>query len=220
VRSRRFLQLGISIALGACASPNEARIPECREGSQPLADARTCDERELAEYTARLSEQILEPTARALVRVEFDDTSRVRSICVDEHTGHDTWNAQRDVAQKLVAMHTIPSGPACVAGRRIDLNRYEATLAEVRYAQYWCGLVVEDRMKALRPCAKFESDWILYDRVGVTRPYVFLAPEEVVARGVRAGETLTRCGRTSKTFEDRSACIQADGFELLTPPER
>jgi hypothetical protein len=221
MRASRFLQWGIPAAVWlSCASPDEARIPECHGARQPLADAQVCDERELSRYTAELSDRILEPTTRALIRVEFDDTSRVRGMCVDQHTGHDTWTAERHVAQKLVEMKTIPSGPACVAGRRIDLNRYEAKLAEARYAQYWCGLVTGDHMKALAPCAKFKSDWILYDRTGSTRPIVFLASDDALANGARAGETLSRCGRTTKGFEDRSACIQSEGFELLEPPDR
>ena len=117
-------------------------------------------------------------------------------------------------------MKTIPSGPSCVAGKRIDLNRYEATVAEARYARNWCGVVATDRMKALAPCSQFASDWILYDRVGVTRPYVFFASEDALANGVRADQTVARCERAGKGFEAQSACIQADGFDLLTPPER
>jgi hypothetical protein len=204
-----------------CASgPRDVvTVPTCPgpESRQPVADAAVCDERELAEYTADLTDRIMEPDSRALVRVEFDRTARVRSVCVDEHTGDRAWNTGREIAEKLVEMHTIPPGPQCVAGKRIDLNLYEAKLAETKNAEAKCGLVVGKRMKALRPCKQFDSDWILYDRIGSTRPYLYVRLENVPAS---ADQTLRQCERATHGFEDQSECIQADGFELVTPPPR
>jgi hypothetical protein len=74
-------------------------------------------------------------------------------------------------------------------------------------------------MKALASCPKFESDWILYDRVGVMRPYLYVKSESAPSTA-SASETLSRCGRTAWGFDEQSECIQAAGFELLTPPER
>ncbi len=224
--TRRFLQSAILatgwLGLSACVSSTQEDVtvrPCPEEASQALVDAAACDESELSEYTDALSEQIVGRNTRSLVRVGFDEQARVISVCVDERVGRDAWNARRRVAENLVEMGTIPSGPACVAGKRIDLNLYEAKLAEAKDAQAMCGAVISDRMKAIGSCAKFESDWILYDRVGVMRPYLYVKSE--IAQPVdSARDTLTRCGRTESGFEDQSACIIADGYELITPPER
>jgi len=226
METTRFLQSAIAAALclaplGACVTKESASVRPCPplESIQPAVDPATCDERELAEYTAKLSDQIIDRNMRSLVRVGFDDEARVTSVCVDERAGRGGWNARRDVADHLLDMGSIPHGPICVAGKRIDLNRYEAKLAEAKDAQGWCRVVVGERMKAIAPCAKFESDWILYDRAGVMRPYLYVK-SEVAKPTVSASETLSRCGRTERGFEEQSECIQADGFELLTPPER
>jgi hypothetical protein len=226
METRRFLQSAFAAALwlmplGACVTNDDASVRPCPplEESPPVVDPAACDERELAEYTAELSDQIVDRNTRSLVRVGFDEAARATSVCVDERVGSHAWNARRDVADRLLELGSIPPGPACVAGKRIDLNRYEAKLAEAKEAQSSCGMVVGGRMKAIGSCPKFESDWILYDRVGVMRPYLYVK-SEVAEPTVSASKTLSRCLRTEWGFEQQSDCIQADGFELLKPPER
>jgi hypothetical protein len=138
-------------------------------------------------------------------------------VCVDEETGTAIGKARREIGERIVERRTIPPGPPCAAGRRIDLNRYTAKLAEAKRAQGKCSMVVGKRMKAPRHCDEYDPDWILYDRIGSTRPYLFVQSEGAQAP---AGETLVRCERTTHGFEEQSACIEADGFELLTPPPR
>jgi hypothetical protein len=220
--TRRFLQWGLLPLLGAmlaCASDRDrqASVPACPgvAASPPAEEA--CDPAELAAYTSELSDWIAEENDQALVRIEFDDASRVRSVCVDEKTGSAVGKARREIAAKLLERGSLPTGPQCVAGRRIELNRYEAKLAEVKRAQGRCSVVLGQRMKALRHCDEFAPDWILYDRVGVTRPYLYVQTDPARAS---AGETLVRCERAARGFEEQSACIEADGFELLTPPPR
>jgi hypothetical protein len=206
--------------LAACVTDDAVSVRSCPplEASPPPADPALCEGRELADYTAELSDQIVVRNTRSLIRVGFDEAARVRSVCVDERVGRHAWNARRDVAEQLVEMGEIPPGPACVAGKRIDLNRYEAKLAEAKEAQGWCSTVVGGRMKAIGSCAKYDSDWILYDRVGVMRPYLYVK-SEVALPTQSASETLSRCVRTEWGFKRQSDCIQADGFELLKPPE-
>jgi hypothetical protein len=220
---RRFVQTGaFAVACFAALGASEGRevltVPACTaESTLPLVEPQTCDERELAAYMDTLSEQFVSGSEDALVRVGFDEAARVSVVCVDEHTGRDAWRARRRIAEKLVEWKRIPAGPSCVAGRRIDFNRYEAKLAEAKRAQNWCGLVQGGRMKALGKCEKFASDWILYNRIGVTRPYLYVKPENGTAV---AAETLSRCARTTRGFEAQSQCIEADGFELIEPPKR
>jgi hypothetical protein len=110
-----------------------------------------------------------------------------------------------------------PPGRAALAGKRIDLNRYEAKLAETGPRAAHCGARHLDRMKALRPCKRFDSDWIRL-RPG-RRDAALSLPEDGGGGGseVPASETLMRCGRTARGFEAQSECIQSDGFEMLTP---
>lgn len=220
--TRRFLQWGLLACLGStlcCASDRSevVTVPACPAGpsSPPAADA--CDPAELASYTEKLTDWIAEENDQALVRVEFDQASRVRAVCVDVETGSAVGKARREIAEKLVEMRAIPPGPQCAAGRRIELNRYSAKLAEAKLALGRCGVVSGRRMKALQPCSDYDSDWILYDRIGVTRPYLFVKSEG--ARAL-ASETLVHCERTARSYEAQSACIEAAGFELLTPPPR
>jgi len=219
----RFLQSGVIAmaclpALSASAAREVTTVPACTaESTLPPVEAQDCGDRELASYTAMLSEEIVRGSEDELVRFGFDDRARVSAVCVDERTGRDPWQARKRIADRLIEMREIPVGPRCVAGRRIDFNRYEAKLAETKRARNWCGLVTGQRMKALARCEKFSSDWILYDRIGVTRPYLY-----VKADGAQtpAAETLMRCERSARSFEDQSRCIEADGFELLVPPPR
>jgi hypothetical protein len=220
----RILQSAILLlfalnAGSALAKPDVVTVPPCpeNESAAPVVAPTSCDGRELSEYTEKLADTMVSGSSRALVRVEFDEQARVRSVCVDEHTGRATWDARRRIAERLVDARALPAGPRCVAGKRIDLNRYEAKLAETRTAGGDCGLVTLDRMKALRPCKRFDSDWIVYDRVGAMRPYLFLKTAAVGGSEVPASETLMRCGRTARGFEAQSECIQSDGFEMLTP---
>jgi hypothetical protein len=223
---RRFLQFAFSAALscvplGAAGERETVTVPACPPVAQslPAADASACDARALAEYSEVLQERILAGSSRALVRVEFDDRAQVRAVCVDERTGRDAGQARRIVAKNLLELGKAPVGPSCVAGRRIDLNRYEAKLAETKSARSSCSVIGNQRMKALLKCDKYPSDWILYDRVGSTRPYLYVKPEDAPT-AVTAGATLRRCARTARGFDEQSECIQADGFELLAPPRR
>jgi hypothetical protein len=220
---RRFVQTGALAfacfaALGASEGREVLSVPACTaEAMLPPVEPETCSERELSPYLDTLSEQFVRGSEDALIRVAFDDEARVSAVCVDEHTGRDSWRARRRIAEKLVELKRIPAGPSCVAGRRIDFNRYEAKLAEAKRAQNWCGLVQGGRMKALGRCEKFASDWILYDRIGSTRPYLYVKEENGKAI---AAETLSRCARRTQGFEAQSKCIEAEGFELIEPPKR
>jgi hypothetical protein len=217
----RFLQSALWVAFiltpgAALAKSDVVTVPPCREARSPapVATAPACDESELSDYTEALSERMLSRGSRALVRVEFDEQSRVRSVCVDEQSGRATWDTRRLIAERLGEARTLPAGPRCVAGKRVDLNRYAAKLAETRFARGRCGSVSSDRMKAPLPCKDFDSDWILYDRIGA-EPYLYVRSPVAEVAGVQASDTLRRCGRKAHGFEEQSACIQSEGFELL-----
>jgi hypothetical protein len=74
--------LPVSIALLGCASAHPL-LPVCApiEKLEPLPDTESCDDSELDAFRSDLS-RIIEPQAGSLlVRVEFDATSKARSVC-------------------------------------------------------------------------------------------------------------------------------------------
>lgn len=218
---KRALALALGVGgMLACASVDVEPVPLCAPVAslQPLLAEGACEESALAEYASALSEQVVRPTSQALVRVEFDEAARVRSVCVDAGVGIHAWHARRDLAPKLDAIRGMPPGPACLSHRRFDFNRYQSKLAEIEEARRWCSVVAGYRMTALQPCPKFASDWILYDRMGSTRPYLYLKRDGSEPADVPASDTLRRCERTEWGFEAQSECVLAAGFQLLISP--
>jgi hypothetical protein len=209
-------------ALLACRTVDVdiARIPLCGsvESLPPLVAEGECEEGVLAGYLTQLREQAVAPGSQALVRVELDESSRVRSACVDEGVGVHAWHARLHLARNLDALESLPPGPECVARKRIDLNRYQSKLAEIEEAERWCDYEVGDRMAALEHCQKFPSDWILYHRTGYDWPYLYLKRDGSKSTDP-ASFTASECGRKNLNFEEVSACILADGFQLLPSPE-
>ncbi|TMA33363.1 MAG: hypothetical protein E6J87_10300 [Deltaproteobacteria bacterium] len=209
-------------AIAACTTVDVEKVPLCAPvGSlQPLPADGACDEGELAGYASAISELVVKPMSQALVRIEFDGGSRVRSLCVDQGVRNHAFHARRDIAPKLDAILARAPGPRCLAHKRIDLNRYQAKRAEIDEAERWCGVVVGERMTALQSCWKFSSDWILYDRVGTTLPYLYVKKDGAAeASDVQPGDTIGRCERTKWGFEAQSECILDAGYELLMSPE-
>jgi hypothetical protein len=232
----------LALALGAwlgCASggPDAAPAPTCGllETLAPLAQE--CEPGELAAFSAALAEPLGSAAGGALVRVELDDAAAVRSVCVEKATGYASGAARR-VGERLVALRSVPPGPDCVAGGRIDLNRYEAAEAKMRAQQTRCHeqtrvtrethgpTPMRDRTapgaygvyeREFERCMEYEADWIALDQPGSTRPALWAKPEVANPPGPDASETTSRCWRLSRVFEKRAACIEADGWERLTP---
>lgn len=151
--------------------------------------------------------------SRALVRVEFDETARVRSVCVETPNPSDAWLARRHLAAQSDAIAKLPPGPPCLVGMRLDLNRYEATLAEIAYYQALCPAFAGNE------CMEDHGDWITRNRIGWARPFLFVAPEIENPPDLDASDTVSRCWRKAKhPFEPQAACIQAEGWEMLLPP--
>jgi hypothetical protein len=165
----------------------------------------------------------------------------VRAVCVVEGPGYGPTSARRALAEHLDAIRSVPPGPACAAGRRLDLNRYEAKLAEVRAQEARCGeqtritrethgeTVIRGRRtggaygaydREYENCMEYQADWIALDAPGTTRPAIFVKPEIPDPPGPPASETASRCFRESRVFEKRAACIESEGWERLEPPPR
>jgi hypothetical protein len=207
-----------AVPLSASAEREVWKVPACTaESSLPPLDPSQCNARELDAYTETLAKDVLGGRRDDLVRIGFDERSRVVAVCVDETTGRDAGRARKAIAANLLELQEVPVGPSCVAGRRIDFNRYEAKLAETKRARNWCRIASAGRMTAPLSCEQFAADWILYDRIGVTRPYLYVKAD---GPGTAAADTLSRCARAAHGFEEQARCIEADGFELIPPPPR
>lgn len=240
MRKHRVLLLGLGW-LFACASVDAERVPLCGslETQAKLPDR--CAPGELDAFSRSLADKVLEHASSALVRVELDDASQVRAVCVASGPGYGPGSARRALAENLDAIRALPPGPACAAGKRIDLNRYEAAFAKVRDAEVRCGeqtrvtrethgnTTVRDRSaggaygvydREYEQCLGYDADWIALDKPGSTRPWIYVKPEIPDSPGPSATDTASRCKRKSRVFEKRVACIESEGWERLEPPPR
>jgi hypothetical protein len=236
----------IAIAVGAlvgCASVegDPSRVPVCGSLETLAPRPESCTPGELDEYAQALSRQLPEPAASALVRVELDGASRVRSVCVEQGPGYGPTSARRAIANQLDAILALPPGPACAAERRLDLNRYEAKWAEVHAREARCqeqtrvtretqgpttirNTTVRGRYgvyeREYERCLEYDADWIVLDAPGSTRPWIYVKPEISNPAGPSAYDTMSRCERKARRFEKRAACIESEGWERLEPPPR
>ncbi len=236
----------LAIALGAlagCASvdADTQRVPLCGplETLAPLPGS--CGPGELDEFAKTLADQVHGRASNALVRVELDDASRVRAVCVEKGPGYGPASAQRALAEKLDAILALAPGPACAAGNRIDLNRYDAVLAKVRDREARCGeqaritrethgdtTVRNAKVRGaygvyereFERCMEYDADWIVLDAPGSGLPAIFAKPEIPDPPGRNAYDTASYCTRQSIVFEKRAACIESEGWERLVPPPR
>jgi hypothetical protein len=215
-----------SAVLFGCASvePDVSHVPVCGplETLVPLPAGDACDEVELASYRVALVATGLEQDHRAHVRVSFDTASHVSAVCVESEVGGQVWQGRRAVAERLDAIESLSPGPECLAGKRLDFNRYNAKFAEIEQARVLCERQVGRRTSALRECLQFQSDWIMIDAPGSTRPAIFVKPEVPNPPGPPVVDTVNRCFRTQRElrFAEMAPCIESDGFELLMPPPR
>jgi hypothetical protein len=236
--------IGLASLLGAfaCASdgsggdaPSREDVPLCGPLASlaPVPEAKSCGTQELEPFRAALMERI-GADRRALVRVELDDAAKVATLCVADGPGYGASSARRAIAEHLGAIRAVP-GPKCAAGRRVDLNRYEAKIVEVDQAKSQCQQQVRTSIQTqpgyfdplrrvhereFENCMKDKADWIELDAPGTTRPWLYVKPEVPDPPGPPAYETTSRCFRTSRVFEKRVACIESDGWERLEPPPR
>jgi len=183
----------------------------------PLPDAGGCDAQALVAFASEVSKRAVPRMSRALVRVAFDETARVGWVCAEAPNPRDAQRARRHIAARREAIAQLPPGPACLAGRRLDLNRYEAALGEMDYF----GTLCTGQMEDFNGCLEQHGDWILRKRIGWTRPFLFVAPEVPDPPDLDASDTVDRCWRKEgHRFEPQAACFVAGGWEMLPPPSR
>ena len=243
---RRLGLLGFAIGLLGCASSDSTRAPEvsvpmCGPLEMLAPRPEGCAAGELESFSNALSDAVPDPARQSLVRVELDEEARVSDVCVESGPGYAPGRARRALADHLDAIHALAPGPACAAGKRIDLNRYQAKWEQLHERETRCteqtrvtrethGLTqVRDRTapgaygvydREYERCMDYQSDWIALDAPGSNRPALWAKPEVPNPPDLDAYDTATRCKRSSHVFEKRAACIEADGWERLEPPPR
>jgi len=209
----------------ASVSGDTEKVPLCGplQTLAPLPDH--CEPGELDAFTEALSREI-PPSSRAVVRVSLDDTSKVRGVCVGpgpkSGSWSSSWTARNGVAQNLDPILALPPGPACAAGKRLDLNRYGAKLAEIQDREARCQQQVEISAqnqtttvgnqlyaREFEQCMRYQADWIVLGGV------IYVKPEIPNPPGPSASDTASRCTRKSWGFDETAECIESDGWERL-----
>ncbi|HXV37559.1 MAG TPA: hypothetical protein VEC18_10435, partial [Myxococcota bacterium] len=132
MRFRILLGASFATLLG-CASgaPLLATCPAL-DAMQPLASDACRAEREVAELAAELAESVEDDLSPLRVRIEFDEKAAIRRVCADPTTEQRQRRARRELAERLPQIEASGPGPACLAGSRLDFNRYGEQLAVVR----------------------------------------------------------------------------------------
>ena len=188
---------------------------QCREAADALA------------FEQGLRTAIGDAAGGLLVRVELGEDARVRTLCAVDRPGH--WKERRALAGELAAVMQMPAGPACLAGKRLDLNRRAAKQAEIQRLEWHCQRRLQTSLETSRgvvgpqltsrqwhDCIEFDADWVVVHERGVMEPLLFGKPEVVDPPTVRARDTASRCSRKHKIGSDAQvACIEAEGWERL-----
>jgi len=245
----RRATLAIMFVLVGCAAAPDA-VEKVEADLAPLCGAldtlaplpgESCDPDALATYQHDLA-RALDPRARrSLVRVEHDAAAHVRALCIEAGPGYANQSARRALAEQREALRARPAGPACVADARVDLNRYEAAEAEFHERETRCQEQSRITRETHGPtairgadsrgqygvydreferCMEYQAEWIVLDQPGSTHPAIFVKPEIPSPPGASVYDAESLCTRKSQVFEKRAACIEAEGFERLTPLSR
>jgi len=214
----------------ACASPNLENFSYSELPQKPVLGGGTCDAEAVAQLRESLRPILQQDLDSGLVRVVYDGNSQIESVCVVRDEG--SWRTRHALSDVLATTDSLPPGPACVGGHRIDLNRYQAKLAQIKRAKRECETQVNATIstnrnsgmdlrqvaaRELENCMAFKSDWVTIDR-GLKPPLLFGRPQLGPPPKVSARETVNRCVRETgpvSSIETQVACIQEDGWEMI-----
>ena len=140
-------------AIVACASPvSDSDLPDCGSESalQPLPTPDCRSSPDVIAYENDLGDLLARDAGPLLLRIQFGTHSAIQAVCADRSIAKNQWRPRARIASKLAAAYALPSGPACLAGKRIDLNRLSAGLAEVDSVLEKCGRDATARLESDR----------------------------------------------------------------------
>ena len=137
---RSFSWLVFALPLFACASVNQSHLPKCEpiEALPALPDSACLGDADTTAYRDRLRESMGSDVGSLFVRAILDESSRMRSLCTESTRGPGGWRADRNLSERLLEFAEIAGGPACLANRRLDLNRRAAKLAQMKRRRLEC----------------------------------------------------------------------------------
>lgn len=116
----------------ACAT-GAPSLPYCDESATlpPLASAECRAEPGVETLAGELSRALDDETSPLLIRVEFDAQSEIQSICAERRVPPGSWHDRAEAGERLPAIASLTSAPACLAGSRLEFNEVGAGRAEV-----------------------------------------------------------------------------------------
>ena len=215
----------------ACASVPPSQLQDCAELAElPNLPERSClAQEDTAAFRHRVAEAIGDDVKSTYFSVLIDSNSNATGVCVIPSRTSDVWSERSVLSARSGELSSLPSGPPCLATRRIDLNRRSMIAGEVKRMRNMCtafaGPPIEiaigfeqgrASLTALRSswCSQLSDDWITLPPDGLTQQLIFAPLEVADPKTDAAVATRAHCFR-SQEREDRVACIQSHGWELL-----
>lgn len=145
------LLLAPMLALFSCASwvPGLPACPSINELKPPASDE--CLATPEAGSTVSRMASLLEPQAGPLlIRVEMSAASSVESVCGDRSNTRGERQARKHLSEVSPSLASLPSGPSCLAGTRLDFNRSAAHAALVASSIRQCRREASRELEASR----------------------------------------------------------------------
>ena len=228
---RSFSWLVFALPLFACASVNQSHLPKCEpiEALPALPDSACLGDADTTAYRDRLRESMGSDVGSLFVRAILDESSRMRSLCTESTRVPGGWRADRNLSERLLEFAEIAGGPACLANRRLDLNRRAAKLAQMKRRRLECtvemGTITKAGKGLVGPesatifvessgCLNQAEDWVVVNRGELRHPIIFAKPEVSDPPDVDASKIRRQCFNLHD-FDDRASCITGHGWELL-----
>lgn len=226
-----FGWLVLALPLLTCTSVTPSHLPRCEpaESLSPLPDLACRADPQTVAFRGRLRESMGSDVGPLFVRAMLDEASRVQSLCTDSTRIPRGWRAEQNLAERLSEFAEVPGGPACLANRRLDLNRRAAKLAEIKRQKAGCmgelGTITKGGKGLTGPqsstvtaessaCINQGADWVQLDPGGLKHPLIFAQPEVSDLPAVSAQKIRQKCFRL-RDFKKRESCIVDYGWELL-----
>lgn len=125
----------------ACAASQQRLVERCPSLKRlPPRPTEQCEaDPESVAYQDRVAALVTSTSGPLALRVVLDENSSVASVCAEGTArGMENARARRTLSANLGDVWALPPGPSCLAGRRIDLDRRHAKLAEIERTEAQC----------------------------------------------------------------------------------
>ena len=226
-----FSWLVFSLPILACASPH-SQLQRCEPiAALPALPELACRaDPQTREYRDRLTESMGSDVGPLFVRAMLDDSSRVRSLCMESTRVRRGWRAEQNLSRRLSEFTEVEAGPACLANRRLDLNRRAAKMAKIKQRRSACfgelGTISKGGKGRTAPqsgsmitgenwiCTEAGADWVEVSPPGLRHPLIFAKPEVSNPPTVTANKIRKNCLR-KRDYRGQVSCIMGYGWELL-----